>query len=271
MDVGIICPIAHLDAFAVRSNYHLVLAHMVERSAKYREFYKRMSDRGDYITLDNSSYEVGDDVYSPDQLIEFAMSVGAKEVMAPESAGDADSTMKKVMEFVRHFRSIKGNSMKVFATIHGSSLKDIIRCHNFFIGLADTIGLSFRLDPQPKTNFVRHPNTTVDLALSRVQTIHYLIPFMKSEVRYHLLGLLSPFELTFYSKFGLIKSNDTSSAFVHGFHGIDVSDWAFEKLDSKLDFYRKNINHHQMRLISENITTLKELAGSTYKYGEFGL
>ncbi|MBW8001674.1 MAG: hypothetical protein FVQ80_06590 [Planctomycetes bacterium] len=260
MQIGIICPTGFLEHFASQSNYHLVLAHMVRKDRDYKEFYRKASTHGDYITLDNSSCEIGDDVFTPEQLVDFARDVGAKEVMAPETAFDADSTIDKVREFMKVTKYIRG-SIKVFGTLHGSAMGDIIRCHNNLVGLGvDTIGISFRIQPKPMKDFVRHPNKTVDTSLARVQAIMRLEPFMKESIRYHLLGIVDPKELLYYYYNKFIKSVDSSCAYVSGITGKLCDDAWFEKPKEKLDFSNKYISGYSLKRVHFNIQILKKLA-----------
>jgi len=75
IDLGFIVPTMWLEQFATFSNYHLVLAHMIRDDPKYLEFYRRRSREGDFITLDNSSYELGDGVFTEQDLLDFAKEV----------------------------------------------------------------------------------------------------------------------------------------------------------------------------------------------------
>lgn len=84
----IIAPTAYLEKYAVLSNKHLVLAHLVEADETYANFYKRMRDRGDYIIMDNSAFELGES-YAPDKLIELAGRCGANAIVLPDYPGKA--------------------------------------------------------------------------------------------------------------------------------------------------------------------------------------
>lgn len=59
MKFCIISPIEGLEAYATRSNTHLVLAPLLGEH-RYLEFYRRMKERGDEIILDNGTYETGE-------------------------------------------------------------------------------------------------------------------------------------------------------------------------------------------------------------------
>ena len=69
----IITPISYLD-YAAWSQTHLVLAHLVDESEEYAEFYHQRSLFGEYIMMDNSAYELKEP-YSPTKLLELLNAV----------------------------------------------------------------------------------------------------------------------------------------------------------------------------------------------------
>lgn len=79
----VIAPTSHLDTCATRTNRHLVLAHLVDRDEKYREFYNHRSQLGDYIMMDCSAYELHEP-YSPDKLLRLAGQCGAHAIVLPD-------------------------------------------------------------------------------------------------------------------------------------------------------------------------------------------
>ena len=73
---GQICPIPHLDLVKGRP-FHLTLAHLVEESEEYTEFY---SNEDSIQIMDNSAFEMykqGRDMYESDKLVEMGTRVGA--------------------------------------------------------------------------------------------------------------------------------------------------------------------------------------------------
>lgn len=279
MELGLIVPVRHLRDFAVFSNYHLVLAHMVEESEDYRRFYYNRSLEGAYITLDNSSYELGDDVYTPKQLIEFAEAVGASEVMAPETLGNARSTIDKVEHFCAQMTVANPKTkLKVFATIHGETLMDVHRCYDGVIEAgADTLGFSCRLNyPIPgymESNFIPELDSW-NRGLVRLYTMFTFLPYIRKYIesdhkplRYHLLGLNHPAELSYYHSIGLggvISSCDTSAPFLNGFKGRLLDRHPYLKPENKMDFhYDKALSSTQYTTILRNIEILKEFANDT--------
>lgn len=96
-----ITPIPHLD-FVKGRDVHLVLAHLIERDAQYRDFYRREKDEGATIIMDNSAFEIvkhqvnNGAYYSVEQLIELGRKVKADYVvMTDYPARDAEITIKE--------------------------------------------------------------------------------------------------------------------------------------------------------------------------------
>lgn len=273
MKIGIICPTYHLESFAVKSNYHLVLAHMVEKDEDYREFYYKMSKRGDYITLDNSSYELGDDVYTPQQLIDLALAVGASEVMAPETYCNADATIEKFCTFVDIFSSVKNKGeLKIFATIHGETLMDVHRCvEAAILARVNTIGFSCRLN-YPVPGYTTSPIPALDSwnkSLVRLYTVYSLRKmidkYADKNIEYHLLGINHPMEIAYYDTIGfggVIRSVDSSCPYLNGVEGVRINDAPYIKPRYKIDFEEEEDLHFEAtKLIHENIHILKGYAG----------
>jgi len=270
MQLGLITPVKYLKDFATKSTYHLVLAHMVEKNEEYRKFYYGRSELGDYITLDNSSYELGDDVYTPKQLIEFGEAVGATEIMAPETYADAQSTIDKVEHFISQMR-INNSNLKIFATIHGSALTDAHRCFDAVTKMGvDTVGFSCRLyysiPGYHELNFIPELDTW-NRAIVRLYTLFSLKPLMfrlRKPLRYHLLGLNHPAELSYYEAIGLgnhIASCDSSCAYLNGVQCTFIDSLPYIKPINKIDFESDEVlNSTQYVNVIRNIDILKGYA-----------
>lgn len=266
--LGFIVPIHHLRTFAVLSDYHLVLAHMVRDSEYYTQFYKERSDMGDFITLDNSSYEVGDGVFDEEDLIWFADAVGAKEIMAPETYRDCPSTIDKVRNFVYKIRALSPN-MKIFAVAHGKTYAEYLTCINRFIDLGvDTIGLSCRLDEPPTYPNVVFCNRSQEWVRSSVRMnlmVEVATRFanMINPPKIHLLGLNHPCELAFQMRWdNYIRSNDSSAPYLSGLIHQNVNDFAYLKPTNKIDFNDDcDLEEEQYKSITANIHRLKGMCG----------
>ena len=54
--VAQIVPVPHLPQIE-NNHYHMCLAHLVKESEGYTEFYRRMSDEGKFVLMDNGAAE----------------------------------------------------------------------------------------------------------------------------------------------------------------------------------------------------------------------
>lgn len=257
--LGIICPTRYLGDFAFQSPYHLVLTHKVFEDPGYCDFYRDRSRAGDFITLDNSSFEVGDGVYTEKDLYEAAQLVGAHEIMAPEEYLSSTLTYHKVAAFVEFFQR-KILKVKIFATLHGKTMNEIAWLNRKFIQLkVATIGVSCRLDPE---NFgIEHPNEAFRKSFSRMRIVNNLGAEWRAshhKPEYHMLGMNHPAELMYYNNNPMVRSIDSSAAFINGCmeRSIDVFDYT--KPVDKLDFNMKNLSVGQMCAVDENIARLKK-------------
>jgi len=81
----VIAPTAYLEMCALQSKAHLVLAHIVDKTPAYANFYLKVSqlDRGDRIIMDNGAFELGES-YAPDKLIELGKKCGAHAIVLPD-------------------------------------------------------------------------------------------------------------------------------------------------------------------------------------------
>src|SRR5665213_402180 len=81
---SIIAPTAYLERYASQSRTHLALAHLVDTSQQYADFYRiRSTIYDDFIIMDNSAFEIGES-YDPDKLIELGHKCKANAIVLPD-------------------------------------------------------------------------------------------------------------------------------------------------------------------------------------------
>lgn len=95
----VITPTAYLREYAVQSTVHLVLAHIVAENPVYASFYQEMSDRGDFIIMDNGAFELGQSL-NPDKLIELGNKCGANVIVLPDYPNQASN---KTIDAAKHW------------------------------------------------------------------------------------------------------------------------------------------------------------------------
>lgn len=79
----IITPTKYLSNYASQSSMHLVLAHLVDQSDEYAQWY---ADRTEYKVMDNGAFEIGES-YEPSKLIKLAHKCRANAIVLPDYPG----------------------------------------------------------------------------------------------------------------------------------------------------------------------------------------
>lgn len=217
---GIITPTAYCESFAVQSNFHLVLAHLIEQDPKYTEFYKRMSARGDYIICDNSAFELGES-YPPDQLIELGSRVDADALVLPDYPFQpAQKTIDAAEERIASFKDAGFETFFVPQSEVGD-LDDWIRAYEYASNNPDIdiIGLSILGIP----NAIPHiPKSYARVVMTQLLIDRGIFNFSKY---HHFLGSNSGvgLEIPPLIKMGAMDSMDTSNPVWHGILGHEYT------------------------------------------------
>jgi hypothetical protein len=109
----VIAPTPYLEKYAIQSHTHLVLAHIVDTNPVYADFYKRMSDRGDRIIMDNGAFELGGS-YEPSKLVELGNKCGADALVLPDYPGSKSSkTILAAIKLIPQFKDAGFKTMFV--------------------------------------------------------------------------------------------------------------------------------------------------------------
>lgn len=241
MKLGFITPTPHLEDFATKSNFHLTLTHQILDDEKYAAFYSDRSSKGDYIVVDNSAFEKGSPM-SAKEIYTAYMRVRPSEVVCPDVLQDGEATQKSTIEFKKEFSSLinntkfYNNTVSYMGVAQGKNLSDYLACWDFLNNNVDTIGLSFigieKVLPDSSFTFAR-------LMMLDILNKKGLL----KERPIHILGIGdNPLEIKMiqespFSKY--IRSNDSSTAFVHGSKGIRLDHkkgLPITKIKEKLDF-----------------------------------
>ena len=274
MKHGIICPVVQLERFATLSDFHLILPHLVEKYPKYTEFYKERSRKKDFILLDNSIFELGHSLDKV-ELLEIAEDIGATEVVAPEVWHNKKDTIKLVDEFIQYHQQ-KRSSIRILAMATGETEDEIVESFFYYNTHPhiDSLGLPFTLDYELKGISNNIKSETLKRVLNRWHLIERITNYAESSSQLikptHLMGLSDAVELQRYTgiRYYWVRSNDSSTAFVHGYNKILYTDRGLpcEKIKQKLDFGGYStieLDEKQIQCITYNID--KILSWCEYK------
>lgn len=113
MQFGYIAPTDFIDKFdtITRSNFHLVLAHLVESDPKYVAKYNELKSKNPNLTvvMDNSGYELykeGKPMFDPTKLVDLGKKIQADYIVLPDFPGEeATKTREKMYEYAPLFRA----------------------------------------------------------------------------------------------------------------------------------------------------------------------
>ena len=144
MLAGIACPISLLEECAAQGHYHMALSHLILKSEVYRSFYLRMSQRGDFVSVDNGVVEKGKALPLV-SVLEAAHMVRAQEVVLPDVLYDGPKTLYVVSE-AWEYLTMHGciQDFRWLAVPHGRTFREWLECYLqlLMIDAVDTIGVS---------------------------------------------------------------------------------------------------------------------------------
>lgn len=263
MKMAHIIPPSQLDKIPLTQKIHLCLAHLVERSEVYRDYYRNKAKQGHTVILDNSAFELGE-AYPAEKMFELAEDIKATEVMAPEFFLDADKTIEAVTEFSELLHR-KGSKAKIFATVCGNTLDDWLRCYNTvsFLTNVGTIGISFRANAFVQTPVVMGDSVTKQSMEARLTLTSILARHRSHFVQHHLLGLWDPYELTMQRHHDWIRSCDSSAAYAHGIKEILVStNHGLPGNKEPMNFeFEGEHTVRELLFVKDNMNTIEAMAG----------
>lgn len=229
MKVANIVPIPLLKRYGRLTKYHLVLSYLVRESEEYADFYKKCSEKGDYIIIDTSVIELGKPLTIQEQL-PIAERVGASEVMCADYPMDKDRTLEATANNLSKIP--KDFPYKIFAVPQGKDFAELVECYKEIIKFEriNTIGFSFTMNV-----FWKNP-------VDRFAFTEYLV---KSELldkskEYHLLGTgFDAAEISLQSRFKWIRGVDSRIAIIQGLDGKTILE---PRISRTFDFYSKEDN-----------------------------
>lgn len=260
MKIGIICPVAHLQEFATRSTFHLILPHLYEEFPAYKEFYTERAKQGDFVVQDSSIFELEHSMPG-EQLLELAEEVGANEMVTPEVLLDAEASKRKLTEFLETYTK-RGATVALQSVVQGKTIEEMCRYWAYLLTIREvsTIGVPFDIDiPTDVTKGIQSKTLRRVLNRWHLMDLAERANLLKKPV--HLMGLSDAVELQHYDH-PMIRSNDSSSAFVHGAEMVYYQDRGLpcEKISKKLDFGVTLLEQEQITAVHSNISRIQQFA-----------
>ena len=246
MQIAIISPTKYLKEFSSLGDLGMCIGTTCLESMEYLEYYKNESKRDRHVILDNGIFETGESL-SAEQIINLAKEINPQDLVTPEKMKDKKGTLELLEDFIQKLTQ-QGLLKKwpLLAVIQGSTPEELIDCFTNFLKRDNisTIGIPnglrfWKLDSFSDTNNQMLNRLNLMLEIRKVLWGHDYNIKPK-----HLMGCSNPFEIflqTICNKLPfVVRSQDSSSAFVHGIHGIKFEigkGLPCEKLSSKIEFH----------------------------------
>lgn len=213
--ISFIAPFAHLEKAYEKSDFSMVLTHLVEQNAEYRDFYRKTEKP---ILLDNSFFELGE-CLSRERVLEAAEAVKATcVVMTDGSVDDIDFFKSKGYEVM--FVPLTLNDL-----IRGYKSKDIDKVGISCLSSQKLVGGN-ALEPL-RHKVMELVSNEVDLPVK----IHYKTHFLGA-TNANLLDLKKAVDMK------AVSSIDTSLPVWAGMHTRELSATS-PRMDKHCDFDSK--------------------------------
>lgn len=179
--VAEIVPVDQLEDIA-SNHYHMCLAHLVamgcnnKQAMMYTEFYRRMSNEGKYVLMDNGAAEGMQG--NCGVLVEQYAKVRPTEIVVPDTLNDANDTLRKMFDWLDHYDL----PYKQMVVPQGRTFEEWKACAYIMMQekRINTIGISKFLNIATGDETIRH------------QAVQYLDEIAdklgRDDIEYHLLG-----------------------------------------------------------------------------------
>lgn len=280
MKLALICPTSMLDTFAVQSEgVHLCLVQEALRDDAYAEFYRKRSEAGDTIILDNGTFEQGHPC--PDkEILEAVDCAQADIVVAPDYPGEhCSKTFDASAKFADQLLGCSNKDIKLMivpqsrkgdidnwlggmlSLLCGNSRQDMGPLRGYLDSVA-MVGVSILSCPNAFGALVgdNEPEICRFTAFQFLRRALLNRTDINKVVKIHCLGAGSRLDLISY--YGMAYSLDTSSPVWHGWHGITYSHGFLPegKIKKPVNFQAEKPSEIYHGSIQRNIRALKEAA-----------
>lgn len=235
MDFCHISPTKYLDIFASGRKSHLVLAHLIEESENYTEWYKKEKKLNDCtIIMDNSAFEMykqNRPMYPAENLIEMAKKVNADYIVMPDYPNESPS--KTIDSAAKIHASIQLSGFGTFFCPQSTigDLDGLIESYMWAVKTPWIDYIGFSILAIPNAYGVEKGNKLQRFVsrwkflheLKEKGFFHYVSERKKyNSIKLHLLGMLDgPNEVLLLKEFlPYFDTWDSSAAVWYGLNGI---------------------------------------------------
>lgn len=252
MDCYIIPPLKHLDLMHLGDRY-FCLAHLYYQYPHYRDFFKKVRESSQFVTLDNSAAERS--LVTEDVLIEIVRDLKPNEVIAPDVLFNKEQTLKNLSNFKKRLKK-EGLKVNIFGCPQGSSQREWIDCYETMLHdpSVAVIGLSKIAVPYCWFN-----KSTKDqnIAEARNKCIRYLEEKGLLQKPLHFLGMGDPKEFKQYNN-SYIRSTDSCYTVLAAINDINFRK-NFKRVETTNDYFQKSLTKAHIDCAFYNIHYLRTI------------
>lgn len=257
----IMSPIAHLQEFSEKGDMLLALPHIVNQSAKYKEYYSGSNKK---IILDSGVIELGMPM-DFERLIEIGEDVGASEIALPDYLYDSIKTIESATKVCKEYcDQSRIKDFSFMGIVQGNCIGEWLNCFEQLASLdmITTLGIGIYSVKMAFSSVTKKQDCLRNrLACVEILDKKNMIPKGK---KLHLLGLGEPRELLYQKEYPFINSCDTTRPIVYGLQGRrytrDGLIMGDEYIGPKMNYFME-IPEENFADIMFNIDIVKEMAG----------
>ena len=140
------------------NQYHMCLAHLVKQSEEYRKFFRRMSDEGKFVLMDNGAAE-GEQL-SIEELIECYQLICPTQIVLPDTLLDGSDTLQKHLDALSYLHGYYGEKLpfSVMGVPQGHDFTEWYNCMLRMLALDEIscLGISKFLEMETGDREVRY-------------------------------------------------------------------------------------------------------------------
>lgn len=217
--------------------FYMCLANIAIKDKDYLEFYRKQSDRGSFVLLDNGAAEA--DQMTLDIMWKIIEQVHPSEVILNDSLLNKDETLRLSRQALQYYL-LKGYKGQFMFVPQGKNIDEWIECFKEFDNdYISTIGVS---------KFIT--SGWNDLR-GRYKCIEQLRKLTDKPV--HLLGChYSIKELKeIENDFDNIRSNDSAIAYIYSLAKEEID--KVSRPDKEINFLQNELTDRQIKLLKKNI------------------
>ena len=144
MKIATILPTPYLG-LEEGNDYHLCLAHLVQKDGAYAAFFRSQSEAGRFVMMDNGVVETGEALPMP-ILMDLTARVKAKEIVLPDEIYNRERTIRACSRAISEFLTFQrayGAKVDLAAVPQGADAREWINCVRTMVDWpVKTIGIS---------------------------------------------------------------------------------------------------------------------------------